>query len=197
MASRLGACLGRNILLVLVALFVRSESLTGGPMRTRHCCSRRESFTRCLGAAAATAVDGRDGGKMRGSSGDPSPSGELGLEEMELWLDETGVDRRGGGKGTPSAKLRRFSGRGIGLEVAVDLERDSTVRRKPTRLYDQQRSCWCTLRPHRFPPKITCAVLSFYVVSRSDSNPHDKFSSPQSTEIQESLLLAFALATTR
>lgn len=73
-------------------------------------------------------MDARDDGKIR-SSGEPRP-GEMELEDMELWLDEIGVDRGGDGKGTPSAKLRRFSGRGIGLEAAVDLERDSTVRRK-------------------------------------------------------------------
>lgn len=50
------------------------------------------------------------------------------VEEMEAWLDAAGVDRRGGTNGAPTARLRCFAGRGIGLEAAVDLERDSTVR---------------------------------------------------------------------
>lgn len=133
MASRRETCFSRKILPVLLMLLVPSEALTGIPVHTWRCFDGRESFVRCQGAGADR-VDARDGGKMR-SSGDPSRPGELELEEMELWLDEAGVDRRGGGKGTPSAKLQRFSGRGIGLEAAVDLERDSTVRHKATRLY--------------------------------------------------------------
>lgn len=114
---------GRKVLLVLLALLVPSETLTGRPARAWRCCGQRESLSRCPSAAAAAGVIGaRDDG-----GGDLSRSGEAGLEGVERWLDETGVDRRGGGKGTPSARLRRFSGRGVGLEAAVDLERDSTV----------------------------------------------------------------------
>eukprot|EP00903_Cladosiphon_okamuranus_P013339 g12432.t1 len=90
------------------------------------------SFTRCQSAGAGR-VDARDAGTMR-SGGGPSRSGDLELEEMELWLDEIGVDRRGGRKGTPSAKLGRFPGRGIGLEAAMGLERDSTVASIPRRV---------------------------------------------------------------
>lgn len=44
------------------------------------------------------------------------------LKAFEAWMDEAGVDRRG------STRLRRFVGRGIGLEACRELERDSTVR---------------------------------------------------------------------
>lgn len=44
------------------------------------------------------------------------------LEALEAWLDEAGVDRCG------STTLECFSGRGVGLRAAVELERDSTVR---------------------------------------------------------------------
>lgn len=124
---------------LLLALLVPSKAFTGCSGRARHYCGRRESFTRCP-SAGANRADVRDAGKVRAGSDDPSRPDEVGLEEMELWLDEAGVDRRGGGKGTPSAKLRRFPGRGIGLEAAVDLERDSTVRHRMARLWYIPRS---------------------------------------------------------
>lgn len=129
--SRLGSSC--KIVLVLLTLSVPSASLIACSVRTWHYRGRCESFMRL---PRANRVDARDDGKMHSShsSSDPSRSGEVELEEMELWLDETGIDRRGGGKVSPSAKLRRFPGRGIGLEAAVDLQRDSTVRHKMTPL---------------------------------------------------------------
>lgn len=90
----------------------------------RYCCCRSASLARegaigCTNVAAAEETDGRC----------ESPrSSRSNLKEMELWLDEVGVDRRGGGCGPPAARLTSVSGKGIGLTAAVELERDSTVR---------------------------------------------------------------------
>lgn len=142
MPSRRGARLGSTCKVVVVTflmLVVPSKALAGCSVPTRHSYGRRESFTRCPNSEGAARVAARDDGQQlhsdsNSNSADPSRSGEVDLEDMELWLDETGVDRRGDGEGIPSAKLRRFSGRGIGLEAAVDLERDSTVRHNMTPL---------------------------------------------------------------
>lgn len=61
--------------------------------------------------------------------GDSTHSGvnEAKLEELEKWLDKIGVDRGSDERG-PAVRLKSFAERGVGLEAAVDLERDSTVR---------------------------------------------------------------------
>lgn len=61
--------------------------------------------------------------------GDITHSGvnEAKLEEMERWLDKIGVDRGSDERG-PAVRLKSFAERGVGLEAAVELERDSTVR---------------------------------------------------------------------
>lgn len=91
---------------------------------------RRDHVTRWAGtgATAVCAVDSDDGKMINISSFSSQSIGEK-LEQMETWLDKSGVDRRGGGSGPLAARLRRFSGKGIGLEAGVELERDSTVRR--------------------------------------------------------------------
>ncbi|CAM9292438.1 unnamed protein product [Ectocarpus sp. 8 AP-2014] len=96
----------------------------------RYCCCRSASLARegaigCTNVAAAEETDGRC----------ESPrSSKSSLEEIELWLDEVGVDRRGGGCGPPAARLTSVSGKGIGLTAAVELERDSTVASIPRRI---------------------------------------------------------------
>ncbi|CAN0516254.1 unnamed protein product [Ectocarpus sp. 12 AP-2014] len=96
----------------------------------RCCCCRsaslaREDAIRCTNVAAAEETNGRC----------ESPrSSKSSLKEMELWLDEVGVDRRGGGCGPPAARLTSVSGRGIGLTAAVELERDSTVASIPRKI---------------------------------------------------------------
>ncbi len=130
MPFRRGAVPGsrrRKLLTVLLALPVTSRTLAGRAVRRSlwHSCGPRVFVgrggvaRRPRAGAAAVAV-------MRSS--------ESKLEEMELWLDEIGVDRHDGKVGTPTAKLRRFQGRGIGLEANVELERDSTVRNEETRV---------------------------------------------------------------
>lgn len=97
--------------------------------RGRTALVRHDHVTRWASTRATSAgeVD-RDDRKMMDSSSYAFRASREKLKEMELWLDEAGVDRRGGGGGPPAAILRRFTGKGIGLEAAVDLERDSTVR---------------------------------------------------------------------
>ena len=175
--SSLGS--GRKIVLVLLTLLVPSETLSGGSAHTWRCCGQRVGWTRCPRSVAARA-GAPDIWKMCNDGGDSSRSGEAELEEMGRWLDETGVDRRGGEKGTPSAKLRRFSGRGIGLEAAVDLERDSTVSTSlvPARRTSSSSVCGRTLdsvylhcaciprilcaMPHLFCSPVGFAVMQYY-----------------------------------
>ena len=71
---------------------------------------RREGTARCNVRPRATS-----------NSNDAIEDSNASLGAMEAWLDEAGVDRRG------STRLRRFAGRGIGLEASRELERDSTV----------------------------------------------------------------------
>ncbi|CAM9722641.1 unnamed protein product [Scytosiphon promiscuus] len=88
----------------------------------------------CRGAAAAAAAAGTSAAseEVHGGS-DASQSSLCTLAKMERWFDDIGVDR-GGGLTAPSAvRLGRFPGRGIGLEAAVELERDSTVASIPRR----------------------------------------------------------------
>lgn len=134
----LSCCWRSNIalLLVLWAVSPLSMGFAGCSVHTWHDRGRpglvrRDHVTRWAGTGATAAfgvVDRNDGMVMSISSYSARSIGEK-LEEMEQWLDESGVDRRGGGSGPPSARLRRFSGKGVGLEAGVELERDSTVRR--------------------------------------------------------------------
>lgn len=82
---------------------------------------------------------------------------------MELWLDEVGVDRRGGGCGPPAARLTSVSGKGIGLTAAVELERDSTVRESDTRV--QQ------------PPRVYC-IANFKIHLVDEPLLHSNFLHP-------------------
>ncbi|CAN0134739.1 unnamed protein product [Ascophyllum nodosum] len=75
---------------------------------------RREGTARCNVRPRATS-----------NSNDAIEDSNASLGAMEAWLDEAGVDRRG------STRLRRFAGRGIGLEASRELERDSTVASIP------------------------------------------------------------------
>eukprot|EP00752_Nemacystus_decipiens_P012235 g10844.t1 len=109
------------------SLYIR---VVGTPAEEGPSVVRAAGVTRRPGDVVARA-SARDDDEMLS---DTSQAGEAELEEMERWLDEAGVDRRGGGKGAPSATLRQFPGRGIGLEAAVDLERDSTVASIPRRV---------------------------------------------------------------
>ncbi|CAM9258124.1 unnamed protein product [Ectocarpus sp. 6 AP-2014] len=113
-----------RVALVLLQLPSPSTALV------RYCCCRsallaREGAIGCTNVAAAEETDGRC----------ESPrSSKSSLKEIELWLDEVGVDRRGGGCGPPAARLTSVSGKGIGLTASVELERDSTVASIPRRI---------------------------------------------------------------
>ncbi|CAM9730479.1 unnamed protein product [Ectocarpus fasciculatus] len=96
----------------------------------RYCFCQSALLTRkgAIGRANVAAAEETDGRCESPRSSKPS------LKEMELWLDEVGVDRRGDGCGPPAARLASVSGKGIGLTAAVELERDSTVASIPRRI---------------------------------------------------------------
>ncbi|CAM9109403.1 unnamed protein product [Hapterophycus canaliculatus] len=117
----------RNATLVLLTGLAPSTAFFGC---TQRAAAIWGSTNRCKGAAATESNPARD--KMRGDS-DAWQSSINSSAEMERWLDEIGVDRGGRMGVPPAAKLGRFPGRGIGLEAAVKLERDSTVASVPRR----------------------------------------------------------------
>ena len=117
------------LVFLLLALPVPSRALAGRPV-----CSTWRSYSSGRVFAGHRGVARRARAAAAGGIAVMRSSG-VRLEETELWLDEIGVDRCGGGTGTPTAKLRRFRGRGIGLEAVVELERDSTVSGAETRVW--------------------------------------------------------------
>lgn len=124
MLSSRQSLLGWRGLIILLAVTTRSAALLKslGQISDRNTPVREHTahYHSVEAAADSDKVDFAQGIGSRCSKGK--------LEKMEAWLDASGVDRRGGRGGPPAVQLRYFGRRGLGLEAAIELERDSTVR---------------------------------------------------------------------